>query len=208
VKEVTLKPASARSRRLAPEERRKQIVEAVIEVVAERGVPGATVSRIAAAAGVSEGTLYVYYPSRDEMLVAALDSIFMQMLGLIESSTEKDPVARLRDIGRRHSELMRTERGGFLYPWIEFIAAGPLVGLREEVARTQQRAFSKMLSIVEQGQAEGTIRPDLDAERLTWEWYTIIWAENMSCLMGLTEFIDDHHSEYLLELILSDAAAS
>ena len=183
-------------------------MEAVIEVVAERGVPGATVSRIAEAAGVSEGTLYVYYPSREEMLIAALDSIFMQMSGLIESSTEADPVARLRDIGRRHSELMRTERGGFLLPWMEFIATGPVVGLREEVARTQRRAFSKMLAIVEEGQAEGKIRPDLDAERLTWEWYTVIWAENMSCLMGLTEFIDDYHSEYLLELILKDAVTS
>ena len=81
------------------------------------------------------------------------------------------------------------------------------MGLREAVARTQQRAFAKMLAIVEEGLAEGTIRPDLDAERLTWEWYTVVWAENMSCLMGLTEFIDDHHSAYLLDLIIGDAAA-
>ena len=102
---------------------------------------------------------------------------------------------------------MRTESSGFLYPWIEFIAAGPVVGLREAVARTQTRAFEKMLAIVRQGQAEGKIRTDLDAERLTWEWYTIVWAENMSCLMGLTEFIDDRHSAYLMDLILEDAAA-
>jgi AcrR family transcriptional regulator len=203
---VTSEPA--RSRRLPPEERRRQIIDAVVAVVAEHGVLGATVARIAATAGVSEGTLYVHYGSRDEMLVAALDSIFMQMSGLIESSQEAGPVARLRDIGRRHSRLMRTEQGGFLYPWVEFIAAGPLVGLREAVAQTQIRAFSKMLAIVEQGQAEGKIRRDLDARRLTWEWYTVIWAENISCLMGLTEFIDDRHSEYLLELILGDAAAS
>jgi AcrR family transcriptional regulator len=198
----------ARSRRLPREERRRQIVEAIVEVVAEHGVPGATVSRIAQAARVSEGTLYVHFGSRVEMLMAALDSIFTQMSGLIDSSEEQDAVARLRDIARRHSELMKTERGGFLYPWVEFIAAGPQVGLREAVARTQTKAFSKMLSIVQQGQAEGTIRRDLEARRLTWEWYTVMWAENMSCLMGLTEFIDDRHSEYLSELILKDAVAS
>jgi TetR/AcrR family fatty acid metabolism transcriptional regulator len=194
-------------RRLPPEERRQQIVQAVLETVAEHGVPGATVSRIAKAANVSEGTLYVYFESRDEMLRAALDSIFFEMAGLIDSSEETDALERLRDIGRRHSELMKTERGGFALPWMEFIAAGPQVGLREVVAQTQRRAFTKMLSIVEQGLAEGTIRPDLDAERLTWEWYTVVWAENMSCLMGLTEFIDDHHSAYLLDLIIGDAAA-
>lgn len=203
---MTSKPA--RSRRLPPEERRRQILQGVIAVVAEHGVLGATVARIAAAADVSEGTLYVHFASRNEMLVAALDSIFMQMSGLIESSPEADPVARLRDIAQRHSRLMRTERGGFLYPWVEFIAAGPLVGLREAVAQTQTRAFNKMLAIVEQGQAEGSIRQDISARRLTWEWYTVLWAENISCLMGLTEFIDDRHSEYLSDLIISDAAIS
>lgn len=181
-------------------------MQAVIEVVAEHGVPGATVSRIATAANVSEGTLYVYFESRDEMLMAALDSIFVEMSGLIDSSEETDALERLRDIGRRHSELMKTERGGFALPWVEFIAAGPQVGLREAVAQTQTRAFGKMLAIVEQGQATGTIRRDLDARRLAWEWYTVIWAENMSCLMGLTEFIDDRHSAYLLDLILENAA--
>ncbi len=144
-----------RPRRLPAAERRKQIVQAVIEVVAEHGVPGATVSRIATAANVSEGTLYVYFESRDEMLMAALDSIFVEMSGLIDSSEETDALERLRDIGRRHSELMKTERGGFALPWVEFIAAGPQVGLREAVAQTQTRAFGKMLAIVEQGQARG-----------------------------------------------------
>jgi TetR/AcrR family fatty acid metabolism transcriptional regulator len=182
-------------------------VQAVIEVVAEHGVPGATVSRIAKAARVSEGTLYVYFRSRDEMLMAALDAIFFEMAGLIDATEETDALERLLDIGRRHSELMKTESGGFTLPWMEFIAAGPQVGLREAVARTQQRAFAKVLAIVEEGLAEGTIRPDLDAERLTWEWYTVVWAENMSCLMGLPEFIDDHHSAYLLDLIIEDAAS-
>ena len=199
---------AAQPRRLPPEERRQQIVRAVLEVVAENGVPGATVSRIAKAAKVSEGTLYVYFQSRDEMLMAALDSIFFEMAGLIDSSHETDALERLRDIGRRHSELMKTERGGFALPWMEFIAAGPQIGLREAVAQTQRRAFARMLSIVEQGLAEGTIRPDLDAERLAWEWYTVVWAENMSCLMGLNEFIEDHHSAYLLDLILADASSS
>jgi AcrR family transcriptional regulator len=196
-----------RPRRLPPAERRRQIVQAVIEVVAEHGVPEATVSRIAGAAGVSEGTLYVYFDSREAMLMAALDSIFVEMAGLIDSSEETNALERLRDIGRRHAELMKTERGGFALPWVEFIAAGPQVGIREAVAQTQTRAFGKMLEIVERGQAEGTIRRDLDSRRLTWEWYTVAWAENMSSLMGLSEFIDHRHSAYLLDLILENAAA-
>jgi len=182
-------------------------VEGVLKVVAEHGVPSATVARIAAAANVSEGTLYVHFGSRDEMLMAALDSIFVDMSNLIESSAGMSAADRLADVAKRHSELMKTERGGFAIPWVEFIAAGPQVGLREAVARTQTKAFEKVLAIVEQGQSEGTIREDLDARRLTWQWYTIMWAENMSTLMGLSEYIDAGHAGYSLDLLLRDATA-
>jgi AcrR family transcriptional regulator len=191
---------------LPRDERRAQIVEAVLDVVAEHGVGGATVSRIAAAASVSEGTLYVYFPSRDDMLVAALDSIFMDMSNLIDSAPEMNAADRLADIARRHSLLMQSERRNFAIPWVEFIAAGSQVGLREAVAQTQTKAFEKVLKIVRHGQDEGTIRRDLDPRRLTWQWYTIMWAENVSTLMGLPEYIDAGHSAYSLELLLRDAA--
>jgi AcrR family transcriptional regulator len=196
-----------RRRRLPREERRRQIVDAVLDVVAERGISGTTVARIAEAASVSEGTLYVYFPSREDMLTAALDRIFARMADIIDSSGEPNALDRLRDIARRHSEVMKTEREHFTLPWIEFVAAGAQVGLREAIAQTQTRAFEKMLEIVEQGQTEGTIRTDVDARRLTWQWYTGIWAENLSTLMGLNEYIDDGHSAYSVDLMLRGAAA-
>jgi AcrR family transcriptional regulator len=197
-----------RRRRLPAAERRRQIVDAVLDVVAEHGISGTTVARIAETAKVSEGTLYVYYSSREEMLTAALDRIFARMADIIDSSTAPDAIGRLRDIARRHSEVMKTEREQFTSPWIEFIAAGAQVGLREAIAATQTRAFAKMLQIVEQGQADGTIRRDIDARRFTWQWYTAIWAENLSSLMGLNEYIDDGHSAYSVDLMLRDAATS
>ena len=196
---------NARPRRLPPAERRRQIVEAVNRVIAEHGVAGATVSRIAAAGGVSEGTLYVYFESREAMLMAALDLLFERMAALIDSAPHADAATMMRDIARRHSEMMKTEGEGFTSPWIEFIAAGPYVGLRDAIAHTQSRAFEKMLAIVRRGQEEGTLRRDVDARRLTWQWYTVIWAENISSLMGLNEYIDDGHSEYSLDLVISNA---
>ena len=60
-----------KSVRLAPAERRKRIIDAIVRVVSEHGVPEATTSRIAEAAGVGPGTLYRYFGSREEMLRAA-----------------------------------------------------------------------------------------------------------------------------------------
>jgi len=202
-----LSSRAGRPRRLPPAERRRQIVSAVNQVVAERGVAGVTVARIAAAAEVSEGTLYVYFSSREEMLLAALESLFTQMADLIDAAPDGPAPEMLRDIARRHSQMMKTAGDGFTAPWIEFIAAGSHVGLREAIAQTQTRAFAKMLNIVERGQAEGTIRDDVDARRLTWQWYTVMWAENLSSLMGLGEYIDDGHSTYSLDLMLREASA-
>jgi AcrR family transcriptional regulator len=149
----------------------------------------------------------VYFASREEMLMAALDSLFEQMAALIDSAPRTNAADELRDIARRHSEMMKTEQDVFTSPWVEFIAAGNHTGLREAIAQTQTRAFEKMLAIIERGQAEGTIRRDLDARRLTWQFYTVMWAENLSSLMGLNEYIDDGHSAFSLDLMLKAAIA-
>jgi AcrR family transcriptional regulator len=197
-----------RPRTLPPEERRRQIVDAVLRVVSEHGVPNTTVSRVAQAAGIAEGTLYLHFHNRTEMLMAALDSIFTDMRGLVDLPGETDPLERLREGGRRHTEIMATERGGFATPWVEFIAAPAEMGLRHAVAETQRAAFRILRDIAELGKAQGTIRIDADPDQVAWEWLMFAWAENIACLMGLTEFFDQRRSQPLFELILSKAAAN
>ena len=55
-----------RWRRL-PEERPKQIIEAALEVFAERGLSQARLDDIAKRAGVSKGTIYLYFPNKEEL---------------------------------------------------------------------------------------------------------------------------------------------
>ena len=55
-----------RWRRL-PEERPRQILEAALEVFAERGLSAARLEDIARRAGVSKGTIYLYFPNKEEL---------------------------------------------------------------------------------------------------------------------------------------------
>lgn len=197
----------SKPRTLPAEERRRQIVEAVRRVVSEHGVPNTTVSRVAQAAGVAEGTLYIHFQNRTEMLLAALDSILADMRALVETAGSDDQLQRLREGGRRHSDTMATERGGFAYAWVEFIAAPMETELRQAVAETQRATFRILRDIAERGIAEGTIRADSDPEQIAWEWLMFAWAENIACLMGLDEFFDQKRSRPLLELILGRVAA-
>lgn len=55
-----------RWRRL-PEERPRQILDAALEVFAERGLASARLDDIAKRAGLSKGTIYLYFPNKEEL---------------------------------------------------------------------------------------------------------------------------------------------
>jgi len=135
------------------------------------------------------------------MLVAALDSTLM--LVLVRASHVSDPVERLKDIARRRSELMSTERGGYPFPWVEFIAAGPQVGLRETIAGVRRSAFRALRDVVDEGKAVGRIQPDADSDLLAWCWPLFAWAETIGCLMGLGDFVERRPSHQMFELMLN-----
>jgi len=58
---------------LAKETRRRQIVDAAIEVFAARGYRVASIADIIAQAGVARGTFYLYFQSKEEVFNAVLD---------------------------------------------------------------------------------------------------------------------------------------
>jgi AcrR family transcriptional regulator len=71
---------SARTRTTkAPEDRRRDLMDAGLRVFCERGMREATISDITAAAGVAKGTFYLYFDSKEHLL-AALKERFVQTM--------------------------------------------------------------------------------------------------------------------------------
>jgi len=60
--------------RLSAAERRRDIVDAVRDVFAEKGFDGTTTRDLAQSAGVSEALLYRYFPSKESLYAAMLDA--------------------------------------------------------------------------------------------------------------------------------------
>ena len=56
-------------------ETRERLVKAAVEEFAREGYEGANISRITQAAGVATGTIYNYFPSKNEMMLAVLSEI-------------------------------------------------------------------------------------------------------------------------------------
>jgi AcrR family transcriptional regulator len=189
--------------RMTGAERRAQIIDVVLRLVNDHGVEGTTTARIARAAGVTEPTLYQYFESRRDMLLAGIDAVFERTLEVLESSDEPDVVERLRGIGAYHTRETAAKRLRFIDPLFEFMVAPRSEGLRDRVRAGNLETVSFITSLVEEGKAQGRIRADVDARRVAWKVMSFYWFEDVSSLMDLDEVMSHGISTEVLESILA-----
>jgi AcrR family transcriptional regulator len=199
---ASVKTTHHKPRRMTAAQRKQQIVEVTMDLVAKNGVQATTTSRIAAMAGISEATLYRHFTSRTEMLLAAMDLVYERVFKVIHSADNGDTLERLRGIGRYHSGIIADDIEGFVYPLFEFVAAPPEYGLREALAEHQRAAIESFAAIVEEGKEQGLIRPEIDSFQIAWELIAVFWAQDVSYLMGLNEYVDVARGQQMLEHIL------
>jgi TetR/AcrR family fatty acid metabolism transcriptional regulator len=90
----------------------QRILDAAIEVIADRGFFHSRVAAIAERAGVADGTVYLYFKNKDELLMAAIDSAFHRFLARARAALVDMPDARekLRRIAFLHLEAMGSNR--------------------------------------------------------------------------------------------------
>jgi|WetSurMetagenome_2_1015567.scaffolds.fasta_scaffold274590_2 AcrR family transcriptional regulator len=189
--------------RITSEATKKRLTAATLEVVGKEGVEGATTARIAEAAGLSPAALYKHFATRNDLLLAAIDSLYDTIYEVvIESSSEPNVLERLRSIGRLHSDLIVSGRGSFIYPFIEFLASPPESGLREAQGVRQLQMIQAVAAIVEEGKAQGSIAMDVDSEQVAWQLHAVWWAEDISHLMGLDQFVTAGRSSTILNNVL------
>lgn len=156
---------SARPRvKLSTRVRRDQIVEAVLEAAADRGIGSLSVADVARRVGVAPSALYRHYPSKDAMLEETLARLGRRLNGLVDRVRREtpDPLAALEALLALHVQLVRDTR------------AMPLMLLSEGFFREarRRRMFLAVISryrravagLVRDAQAQGRIRPDLAAE--------------------------------------------
>ena len=91
--EVAIEP---RWRRL-PEERPQQILDAALAVFAERGLAAARLDDIAKLAGLSKGTIYLYFPNKEELFREVVRTSVVAYIARAEAvfETERDPMHSL-----------------------------------------------------------------------------------------------------------------
>jgi AcrR family transcriptional regulator len=156
-------------RELAKEERRSQILEAALSVFSEKGYHTANVSDVAARAGVSQGTIYWYFESKEELFEASVlhkferfgDDALAEVVGK-PTATEK-----LVALSIGMEEFVADLEGLFML-FLSYWASKPD---REEAGRWWLELLVQyknlLAAIIQEGVAAGEFR-EVDAEALVW----------------------------------------
>lgn len=189
-------------------DRQAQIADATLRLIARNGLQGTTVSRIAREVGMEPPSLYAHFSSRQDMLLAAFELMWDRIVTHLSLPNEPNVLERLRALGETHSVLISGEFDGFVLPTFEILTAPGDTGLRQISSQRQLVTLDTLASLVEEGKRQGTIRPDMDSRVGAYEMMLLFWAEDVTRLMGIDEFVSEGISRKILDLFLCDMAAT
>jgi AcrR family transcriptional regulator len=147
-------PAKRRSGRRERSE--KAILEATMELIAERGVGGLTIEGVAARSGVAKTTIYRRWRDRDELALA----ILIDMTGSVKAPP---------DLGDTRKELLTFVETATKIIKADVIVQGLVseIATRPELARTYREQIvdlrlSDVQTVIDRGIARGELRADTD----------------------------------------------
>jgi TetR/AcrR family fatty acid metabolism transcriptional regulator len=150
----------ARSKRGASD-KRERILRAAIRVFARKGFYATRVAEIAKAARVADGTIYLYFKNKDDVLISIFEDRITKLIAFLRAEVEKDAPwdERFRRVIELQLGLLEGQRD---------LAEVITVNLRQSSRLLKQYAtplFTRYLeviaSLIAEGQREGLVRTDV-----------------------------------------------
>jgi TetR/AcrR family fatty acid metabolism transcriptional regulator len=139
----------------------QQIIEAAVRVFARKGYYNSRVSDIAREAGIAAGTIYLYFRTKDDILVTLFRDKMAQFVGSLRKAIadEPDAVAKLSRLIRLHFEML--EEDPELAEVVQVEQRQGQKFFRGASAQEISSYFALIASVIEEGVAEGRFRPEL-----------------------------------------------
>jgi AcrR family transcriptional regulator len=157
-------------RRLSAEQRRASIVAAATEVFAEAGYRRGTMAEVARRVGVSEPVIFQNFGSKAAVFAAVLEQGTRRLTAAIE-----DRVAANGSVGAWLAELLAPghlsraharDTHAVLFADAMSVTTEPEVS--EAIRLVHRRLARTIADLLTRGQAEGSVRPDLDPQAAAW----------------------------------------
>ena len=141
--------------------KRERILRAAVRVFARHGFFVSRVSQIASAAGVADGTIYLYFRNKDDILISIFEDRIDALCAVVERETAglEDPAEKLRKVIELQLGIVRRHRD---------LAEVLSINLRQSTRFLKQYAAPKfnryldlIADIVREGQRLGLFREDV-----------------------------------------------
>ena len=147
----------------APGPKRAAILRAAIDVFADRGYFNAQVADVARAAGVAAGTVYLYFKSKDDLLVSIFERSMRESLtaGREAVADLSDPRERLRRLARGHLARLGSDRNLAIVFQVELRQSTKFM---ERLSSSHLRDYLGLIrEAIADGQRAGVFREDIKA---------------------------------------------
>lgn len=141
--------------------KRERIIASAMRVFAMKGFYGAKVSDIAADAGVADGTIYLYFKSKDDLLISLFEAQMERIIAGLRRAVEGAGEApeKLRRFIRTYMALVESNRHGAEVITIELRQSAKFM---KEYANPRFAEFLKLLAgVIDEGQKRGTLAAEM-----------------------------------------------
>ncbi len=144
--------------------KRERILRAAIKIFSHKGFFNSKVSEIAHAAGVADGTIYLYFKNKDDLLI----SLFEEKMGEIVADVRgkvggaDGPLSGLKIFIENHMDLLVREAGLIEVIRIELRQSNKF--MKEYVPLKFLEYLDVLSGILEAGKKDGTFRADLNVK--------------------------------------------
>ena len=148
-------------------DKREAILRAAISVFAHNGYFNSKVADIASEAGVADGTVYLYFKSKEDILHSIFDRSVEEALEAARNQIKEvgDPREKLRQIALLHLERLGADRDLAVVFQVE------LRGSTKFMEEFSAAGFAEYLTLIrstfEEGQRAGVFRPELNAKTVS-----------------------------------------
>lgn len=139
----------------------KKILKAAVKVFAEKGFYNARVSEIAKEADVADGTIYLYFKNKDDILISLFEEEFGQIVENMrkEVEKEKNPLQKIRKFAQVHLSILQKQQQLAEVLGVEVRQSSKF--MKEYVNKPFIEYLNLIRAIVVEGQEKGVIRKDL-----------------------------------------------
>jgi TetR/AcrR family fatty acid metabolism transcriptional regulator len=187
--------------------KRELILKAATRVFARNGYFNSKVADIARAADVADGTVYLYFKSKEEILRSIFDQ---NMAEAIESGRKliediRDPREKLRRIARLHLERLGADRNLAVVFQVEL--RGSTKFMQEFSAARFAEYLDLLCKIFQEGQKGGVFRKELNAKVVSKILFGALDEMATNWIISKRNYKLDPMADVVMDIFLNGVAA-